>query len=53
MTEKDIEGLLLKCTGDKTEEILEQEMQKIHEELLCRQWEKIESFLGGAMTKLM
>lgn len=36
MTENDIEELLLKCTGDRAERILEQEIQEIHEELLYR-----------------
>lgn len=53
MTEKDIEYLLMNCTGEEVEHTLEQEMQQIHEELLCRYWEKVETYLGGAMTKLM
>ncbi|KAF5040751.1 hypothetical protein DSECCO2_530140 [anaerobic digester metagenome] len=53
MTEKDIEELLLNCTGEEAEKILEHEMQQIHEELLCRYWEKIEPYVNLEMTRLM
>lgn len=53
MVEKDIEELLLNCTAEEVEWILEQEVQEIHEELLCQKWEKMKSYLGGDMTKLM
>ena len=53
MTEKDIEELLLNSTGEEAERILEQDLQQIHEELLCRYWEKMEPYINLEMTKLM
>lgn len=53
MTEKEIEELLLTSKGEEAERTLESELQLIHEELLCRYWEKMEPYINLEMTKLM